>query len=507
MTITPTPMPALPGCRKALLGLALLASASPAFAQANSAPPAGANGPTVLPSLPDARPPTLPRVQLQALPGGASGPPNVLQGIRWTEDWRRPAKADAPILERLKHIPLGDGQTYLTLGGEARVYYTDWHHSLVGLRPNDDNSATQSRLRLLADLHVGENVRAYVELGDNREFGAEIVTPPNRDKVDIYQAFVDVRVPLGDAGAITLRPGRFEMPLGNGKLVGLRDGLNMHFTYQGVEATYILPGALVVQGFAVDPVHIKPGTFDDGPDHTASFRGIYASLPNRFRDINFDAYWYRYDRDTALLLTTRGEDHRDNWGLRVSRRDPVVDVDLEANHQSGSFAGRNIDAFAVLFEGGYTFTNQAWRPRLGLRANLFSGDTNPGDGKAGTFFPAAPRLPVITEAAFFNFANLMDLYPSLTVKPSKTTLITLGPDFLWRYTRRDGIYVGPVGAGFAAYDSSKAIGTNLNIEANWQVSRYILLKVLDTYFSASDSFADHGGRSANYAGAQVVLKF
>ncbi|MET0364818.1 MAG: alginate export family protein, partial [Sphingobium sp.] len=171
---------------------------------------------------------------VEVLPGGQTGPQGVPQANRWTENWSAQPADDAPLLDKIRHIPIGDGGTYVSIGGEARAYYTDWRHSTLGLRAGDDNDPLALRLRLLADLHVGDNLRAYVELGDNREFGEQFASVNNRDKLDIYQAFVDVTVPLGKAGKVTVRPGRFEMTLGNAKLVGLREGLNMRFTYQGV---------------------------------------------------------------------------------------------------------------------------------------------------------------------------------------------------------------------------------------------------------------------------------
>jgi len=102
----------------------------------------------------------------------------------------------------------------VTLGGEARIYYTSWQHSSLGRTANDDNNPLQLGLRLLADLHIGDNLRVYFELGDNREFGERFATGPNRNEIAIYQTFVDVTVPLGD-----------------GKLVGTREGLNMRFTH------------------------------------------------------------------------------------------------------------------------------------------------------------------------------------------------------------------------------------------------------------------------------------
>ncbi|HWU01277.1 MAG TPA: alginate export family protein [Novosphingobium sp.] len=444
----------------------------------------------------------------ESLPGGRLGPAGLFQTQRWTENWTKAPPANAPLLDRIKHIPLtADPSVYLTLGGSERVYFTDWSHTVAGRTANDQNRPVQSRARLYADLHATDYVRAYVELGDNREWGNTAVTGPNQDQFDIYQAFVDVTVPLGKAGHITVRPGRYEMPVGNGKLLGVREGLNMRYTYQGVRASYLLPGHLSIDVFDVRPVNIKPGTFDDGPNHQQLLRGIYVSSPHVLAGFGTDAYFYEFDKQKTTTYEQVGVDHRQNWGLRLWKKAKSFDFDLEGNLQRGHLAGQAIRAYAILFETGYTFADKPLAPRIGLRANLFSGDANASDNKASTFVAANPRLPLISEAAFFGLSNLMDLYPSVTVKPARNLAISAGPDFLWRQHSADGIYVGPAGASFAAYNGSRAIGTDLNLEANWQASRRVSFRLYETYLLASDSAQAHGMKNSNYFGLMSEFKF
>lgn len=491
--------------------LSLMLAATPALAQ-SVAPDDDARdasgGPQVSASPPGIRPARSQPAPAEAIPGGRKGPPGVPQAIRWTEDWSKVPAPDAPFIEKIRHIPVDtDDDFYLSIGGEARVYYTDWHHSALGLRTGDSNDLVQSRLRLIGDLHLGPNLRAYVELGDNREYGEEFATTPNRDKLDVYQAFVDVTVPLGDAGRITVRPGRFEMPLGNGKLVGVREGLNMRFTYQGVRATYILPGKVSVDAFATRPIEIRPGTFDDRGDPARSFHGVYVSAPGAIAGFGADLYWYEMNRESANLREGTGADDRNSYGARLWRRDANLDFDLEGTLQRGTFAQQDIKAWGVLFEAGYTWPALPMKPRLGLRANAFSGDHDLTDGKAGTFVAAAPRLPLFSEAAFFNFSNLMDLYPSVTVKPRDNVTIMAGPDFLWRQSKADGVYIGPAGSSFAPYGGTRYIGTALNLEASWQTTKRLSFRLFETYFDPGSAFETAGGKKGNYFGVMSNYRF
>ncbi|RXF74141.1 hypothetical protein [Hansschlegelia zhihuaiae] len=47
--------------------------------------------------------------------------------------------------------------------------------------------------------------------------------PVDATKVDRLQSFVDLRLPIGDAGAVTVRGGRELMPLGSERLISMLD--------------------------------------------------------------------------------------------------------------------------------------------------------------------------------------------------------------------------------------------------------------------------------------------
>ncbi|BEV11879.1 alginate export family protein [Asticcacaulis sp. DW145] len=443
----------------------------------------------------------------EPVPGGRAGAPKAFQTHRWAEDWTAEPEDNAPFTQRVKHIRLGQSGAYLTLGGEARVYYTDWTHSLLGLRNADANTPTQTRLRLSADLHANPYLRAYVELGDNRETGETAATVPNQDKLDIYQAFVDVTLPLSGSQRLTLRPGRFEMPLGNGKLVGVREGLNMRYTYQGAQLTYSLTGQASVTLFDVYPVDIQKGTFDDAVNRNTHFRGGYISLPKAAYGLNLDLYGYDVNRARGTLFEGTGPDERKSLGARVWQKSSQWDVDVEMVRQSGTFITKSVEAYAVMFEAGYRWPDTKYEPRLGLRLNAFSGDDKSGDNQSGTFVAPAPRLPLISEAGFFNLSNLIDAYPSLTLKPMKALTLTLGPDFLWRQNAADGVYIGSSGASFAPYGEDRFIGTDLNLEATWQVNKNLQIKLYETRFIAGDAFKASGGKDGNYFGLMTGYRF
>ncbi|WP_140852144.1 alginate export family protein [Sphingomonas glacialis] len=449
----------------------------------------------------------------EPVPGGTLGPPGVPQGLRWTEDWSflaDPSKRTSP-LEALRYIPLGsDPRSFLSIGGEIRYNYTYFSALNLGAKGKDTLSTLQQRLRLVGDLRIGADLRAFVELGDNREFFDTFATPPNRDAADIMQAFVDVTVPLTANSKVTLRPGRFEMPIGNGKQVGLRDGVNVRYIYQGIRGTYINRGVVRIDAFAVKPVTFTPGAFDDAPEKTRHFNGVYiATAPSLLvPSLGVDLFYYDLYRENARYVTKIGTESRRSWGVRFAGRTDGFDYDAEGTYQTGSFAGERIRAWGVLLEGGYTLPSGPAAPRLGVRANVFSGDNNAADGTIQTFAPPFPRTPLYSDAGWLNFSNLIDVFPSVTLKPAKRLVVVAGPDFFWRQTAGDGVYAGPTNFPLIRpVGKGRFVGTNYNLQGDYIFTKNISFRLFYTHFNASEGFERGGGRSSDYFGLWSDFRF
>lgn len=486
------------------IGLVPLVLAAPSSAQIlapTSIPPESAQ--------PAPRPPEL-------VPGGRPAASPKPQLIRWTENWSAladPAARRGSPVKALKYIPVADG-IYLSLGGEARLYYTDTDHLTLGARPGSDaNSTVQQRLRLLADLHIGSNIRAFVEIGDNREYGARIATPPNEDKLDLEQAFVDVKAPLNSSSTITIRPGRFEMPLGSTRLVGIREGVNKHFLFQGVRAVYDVAGRIRIDGFVTQPMQVKSNApFDDGVVDGAHFNGVYVSTPlgSLVPGLAFDAYYFDQRRRGARLLGATANETRKSTGARAYGRSKHWDYDLEATYQFGSFGDDRISAWAVMFEGGYNIPSAPLTPRLGVRANIFSGDGDPRSRTRGTFVPPFPKAPIYnnSDAAWFNLSNMIDIFPLASIKPSRRTTITIGPEFFWRQSSADATYAAPTASPLILpAGSDRYVGAAYNLDFAWQATANLAFRTTYSRFLASKAFEAGGGRSAHFFGLQSNIRF
>src|SRR3954468_12608155 len=154
-----------------------------------------------------------------ANPRTGTGPtPPPYSVVRSTEDYsylKDPAARTDPF-DPVKYIPFNDaGDVYLSLGGQFRERYEYFHNNNFGAGPQDPTGYYLTRLLAHADLHVGDNLRGFLQLKssmeDNRAGGPR---PQDADEFDVQQAFVDFRVPLPTGGpkdAGTCRGGRQDL--------------------------------------------------------------------------------------------------------------------------------------------------------------------------------------------------------------------------------------------------------------------------------------------------------
>lgn len=133
--------------------------------------------------------------------GSAQGSAPAYSFLRYNEDYRYlqdPARRSDPW-DPIKFIPVGAPSAYLSLGGEIRERFEDYSAPNFGVPGPSADGYLLHRILLHADLHAGDYVRGFVQLGNHFAFGKDIATPPYEDRLDIQQAFVDIRLPTADS--------------------------------------------------------------------------------------------------------------------------------------------------------------------------------------------------------------------------------------------------------------------------------------------------------------------
>src|SRR5215472_17416956 len=90
---------------------------------------------------------------------------------------------------------------------------------------------------------------------------------------------------------------------------------------------------------------------------------------------------------------------------------------------------------------GHTFRQNRFRPRVGLRADIASGDGGPGTKTLGSFDPLFPAAPVYSgPSGLLGPTNLIDLSPSVRLQLRTNLSLALESSSFWRENSGDGIY-------------------------------------------------------------------
>lgn len=430
---------------------------------------------------------------------------------RFDDDFRYlrdPAKR-SDVWDPIKYVPLDrDGDHYLSLGGELRERFDHFDSPFFGLRRRESEDALLHRLLLDADLHLGDAFRAFLQLGNHAEAGrGTLRSPTDTDQLDLQQAFLDFDLSQG-RGSELMRVGRQELSFGSQRLVSVRESPNIRRSFDGVRGTY-RDDTLRVDAFVTRPVETKPAIFDDQPDPDQLFWGVYAVTPvGLVPGLTADVYYLGLNRKNALFDVGVGREERHSIGTRLWGNPKPWDYNFEFVLQVGSFGSQNILAWTAASDTGYTLATLPWRPRVGLKANAASGDTNRKDGTLGTFNPLFPKNAYFSEADLVTPTNFIDVYPSVTVHPAAGIEVASGVDVLWRESTADAFYRVPlVPLVRGTTSDSRYIGTMVNLEAGWQIDRHLKLSAAYVHFFAGPVITDAQGKDVDYVGVWTAYKF
>lgn len=409
---------------------------------------------------------------------------------------------DRQGLDPLRYIPLG-GDAYLSLGGEARLRIDVIDSPPFGLDGEQPDTFALGRLLLSGDLHLTPALRVYGQLGLHRDIGKrDAPAAIDRDGVDAQVLFVEV----APAAGWRVRLGRQELQLNpTQRFIAVREAPNVRQSFDGLRVTRAT-GNLKLDAFYLQPVALAPGAFDDTRSRTQRFYGLYASTRLSPRQ-TLDVYALGLERDRVRFGTVSGDERRTGLGARLAGTAGAFDYEAEGMAQGGRFAGRRIRAFAASAGGGYTL-DQPWKPRLGLRLDVGSGDKDPTDRTLGTFNPLFPKGGYFNETTLFSWGNLVSVRPSLGVTPRKGVSLEASYTTHRRWTGADAIYVQPLAPlAPVGSDHAKAVGGVVQLDGTWQVNRNLKLQAQVVHQEAGPAIRALGGSPVDMAVLFTQVRF
>lgn len=429
---------------------------------------------------------------------------------RWQEDWRAlcdPAK-QTQFLDPLKCMPLGVPGLTVTFGGEQRERFDSTWNPTFGFDGVGNEHVLLSRTLLHADVRYQDTARAFVQLGSHFATDRAFGNPPtDRDDLDLQQGFFDLSGKLSNDTRLTVRAGRQEISFGSSRLVSTRESPNIRRSFDGARA-FLTGDGFRLDALAVRPLELREDVFDDRADDTTALWGVYgtlfAGLP---KGHSLDVYYFGFDREGSRFAAGTADENRHSFGTRYAGVHGAWDWDLEAVLQVGSFGSSDIRAWTAASSFGYTFADLAWSQRLGLKANIASGDSDLDDGKLETFNAMFPKLPYFTEANVIAPANFIDVHPTLTLSPTKTLELTLGWNVLWKQEDADAFYAPPLVAVNDTIDTGRFIGHQASFGASYDLNPNTTIGGSYVHFFAGDGLRAAGGRDGDFVGAWTTLRF
>jgi Alginate export len=435
--------------------------------------------------------------------------------LRSDEDWRflRDRNLRDDFLDPIKYIPIckADKDWFVTLGGEAREVWEQIGNDNWGQSPIM-NGYLNERYMLYADLHYGSHVRTFLELKSGiNSFRAGGPRPIDEKRLDFQAGFLEVSGKIG-AGSVQVRAGRQELEYGSGRLVDVREGPNVRLSFDGF-LVRAKTHAWQVDGLAMRPDEDKPGFFDNAPDHTVGFWGVYAtrSMPDKMQ---LDLYYLGQDRKNGAFQRGTAREVRQSIGGRVSRpvasEHPGWDFDDEALWQFGTFGAANIRAWTVATETGYRVPTIPLKPRFSAKADISSGD-HPATDTLGTFNPLYPKGNYFGVLATTGPGpiNFIDVHPHVEAYAPHNVSLSFDWIFQWRQSLDDGVYAVP-GFLIRAADGSRArfVGNRPGTEVRWQANRHLWFQGDYGIFYAGRFLQEtQPGRNLNYWALWAGFKF
>jgi len=441
-----------------------------------------------------------------ALAQGEEAPSSERPGFslanRQNEDWSRfdPAAEDSgrfyDTLDDFKHIDLADdANVYLSIGGSARARYE--HFENFGFGPGNDDGFLLTQFRLHGDLHVGENLRFFIEgksaFSTDRNLPGMQRTLDN-DELALQQAFADLKLDWGEEGTVTLRAGRQQLLFGKQRLVSPLPWANTLRAWDGVSAI-VEAGGWKYHAFWTQFAPVRKYDFNQSDRHTQFF-GLYASgLLCAEHGLSADLYFLGLDQDdpTNTYNGTTGAERRYTVGGRLFGKigDTGWDYDTEAAYQFGDVGSADINAWMFAGELGYAYGDD-WKTRAFLGFDYASGDDNAGDGDVETFnqlFPLGHAYLGYIDVV--GRQNIMDFSVGASAKPMDKLTVRAALHVFWRASDNDALYNaggGVVRGGGLA--GSRYVGAELDLTAKYKLDANTTLLLGYSHFFVGDFVED-----------------
>ena len=404
----------------------------------------------------------------------------------WSDLCRHLNRPRGDLSDPLKCVELRRSFWYASFGAELRASYEGYRNYNWSSGPQDPNGYFLNRLIGHADFHFGPQVRIFSELQSGLELGRNGGPRPSidEDKLDLGQLYLELKPSTRqDRVPITVRVGRQDFNYGNGSLVSLRD-LNVRRPFDGIKLA-LERQQWRIDVFAAKPVVTSPGFFDDAPDHSQTFWGIWGTDRKKQSFIRqLDLYYFGLDRKNAQFDQGTARERRNTLGLNAHETAGGFSLLQEGDLQYGTFGAGRLLAWKLAQGVSYLVPRVRYHPVLEIQGAISSGDKNPENADLQTFYPLFPAGLYYGDMVFTSGSlNAIMAHPSLAMKLSKTLTLNVDSFSPWRQRTTDGLYSqSGMFLRTGQTSQSRYIGATQDMDFAWRAERHTTVRFLAAYY-------------------------
>lgn len=352
-------------------------------------------------------------------------------------------------------------------------------------RPNNSDAYLLNRFRINMRVQPTSWLKFYAQGQDARVWGKnqKPAAPPFQDTMDLRMAYAEI----GDTekGVASVRVGRQELVYGEQRLVGHVSWLNTARTFDAVRATFRHKGYRL-DAFASSVVNIRDGEFNKHADGN-NFHGLYGGIEKLVPKALIEPYlFWRLAPSLTTELGARGNLDFKTVGFRwVGKLPANFDYGTEMARQIGSLASDDIGAWAGHWVMGYTAAKIPYKPRLVAEYNYASGDSNPRDGKRGTFdqlYPTPHNIYGLADQV--GWRNIHHARAGVEFKPRPKWAVSSFYHSYWLASARDALYGASGAAVVRSIDGTagKHVGQSVDGQFMYALSRQTQIGAGYAYF-------------------------
>lgn len=371
----------------------------------------------------------------------------------------------------------------------------------------EDDTVAVSRLRLSLEARPATHLKLFVEGQDSR---VRWLAPGNdvldfRNALDLRRAYVEVGNP---AGPMTLSVGRRELTFLGERLLAVRNFSNLAPTWDGSMLTFRK---------GVDSVNLLGYSLVEniaGFDAVSPLQFVYGAIGsiNSWADGHSLEPFVLNTRRPTLLESNHGGLLRTFGSRLVGEFAGRWEYEVMLAGQVGGEADRAQRAWMGHWGVSRKIDQIPARPKLVLEWSHATGDSDPGDGRIGTFdeFNSA-RHANYGEHDIVGMRNLKALKTGVQFHPHKALRVNCDYFDFRLATVRDGLYGTDGEIWIAAPEggaSSDAIGSEVDFVLRYAPVRRLELALRVSRFFAGDFVNRHrpGGAGKMFLATELLLR-